>query len=142
VALPVERADGGRKTATAELTRGDSSQELLLTGFGFTFPPGAKRVTGIVVSVVRSSEDGDIRDGSVRLYWGGFPRASATPKTSRWPERAETATYGAATDPWSDEIDLEKVSSPDFGVAISATSPSSTDDAHIDDVYMTVHYCQ
>lgn len=135
-------ADG--QSATVSLTPGDSTDRLVLQGFGLALPSNAK-VTGLEVGVTRSSSSGaGIEDVSITL------RASSSYEVRRevpgapWPAGARTVVFGGPADLWS-SLGIWPVTafnSPDFSVGLELrhAGTEGTDLASIDGVQVKVYY--
>jgi len=140
-AMPGNAAASDDAYATVLLRR-ESSNYLVVTGFGFTVPPGAT-IRGITVDVENSASGVGVSDARVRLTRGGtiLPTDHASPVA--WPVGVDgTLTYGSATDLWGATWTAADIDAADFGVAISAqsTGGGGGDTARIDHVQVRVQY--
>jgi hypothetical protein len=118
----------------------NKTEELLIADFGYSLPSSAVAITGVEVTVTRKSDDGQTNDKAVRLYLGGFPIGTAK-RGGGWPKSPTAATYGSNSDLWGTSLTPGQVAQSDFGVSIQAAT-TGIDNARIDDVYVTIHYCE
>lgn len=135
-------ADGNAAEAGLD-TNASPTAELLVTGFGFSLPPGAI-VTGVKVDVTRRSRDGDLRDESIHLFKSSTVRLPYRHASSdKWGTEFSTKSYGGATDRWGGDLSAADVNAATFGVAVSAkfVEAAGNGRAYIDDLATTVYVC-
>ncbi len=135
-------ADG--KSATASLSPGDSTDRLVLKGFGLALPSNAK-VTGLEVWVTRSSASGaGIEDVSITLKASNYYGARREVASAPWPAGTRTVVFGGPADLWSSlgSWPATAFNSPDFSVGLELrhAGTEGTDLASIDGVQVKVYY--
>jgi hypothetical protein len=123
-----------------------TSNYAMATNFGFTIPAGAT-IDGIVVSIVRKQlrSQGTTTDSSIRLFSAGSATGDNKAAGGNWANSDETVSRGGTTDVWGATLDADTVNASAFGVGISASVNSGTDqgiEAQIDYVSMTVYYTE
>ena len=129
--------------ATATISAGGSTQNLLLDNFGFAIPAG-RTILGISVAVELSKTGtGNVHDGSIRLLRAGTASGNdkARASTTLWDDTTDqVVTYGSATDMWGTTWTEADIEHADFGVSISAAAGTNSVTARIDAVTITVSY--
>jgi len=128
--------------ATAALSGPNTdSHYLKSTGFGFSIPAGAT-ITGITVSIEKSSNSSSIRDKVVSLVKGGSIIGDDKADTStNWGASDTIITYGTSTDLWGQNWTASDINDANFGFVLSAHHiASGTHVAKIDHVTITVYY--
>jgi hypothetical protein len=135
-------ADG--QSATASLSPGDSTDRLVLRGFGLALPSHAQ-VTGLEVWVTRSSSSGaGIEDVSITLKASSYYEARREVPSAPWPAGPRTVVFGGPADLWSSlgRWPTTAFNSPDFSVGLELrhAGAEGTDLASIDGVQVKVYY--
>ena len=130
--------------ATAILSEATpATEELHVTGFGFSVPDGA-RIAGVDVALRRQSPDIGTRDDEVKLITNGMSVGRFKFTKSPWPSSAPgTHHYGGPNDAFAAELKGADVNREDFGASFSAkldTGAISGDPA-IDYIEVKVTYC-
>jgi hypothetical protein len=112
--------DDETRAYAAPLVKGEFTQALKISNFGFALPADA-RVEGIEVVIIRKGDvAGAIIDKSVKLMKGN----------------AVVGSDLHARDLWT----VREINSPGFGVAVSAMSAGAIARPQIDEVLVTVHF--
>ena len=135
--------------ATASDATGAASQThyLKATNFGFSIPSGAT-INGILVEIERKrqslSTGGRPRDTVVKIVKadGSLGSTNKADTVTLWTTTDTYASYGSSSDLWGETWDDTKINDIDFGVVISANSPTSADGytASVDHIRITVYY--
>ncbi len=116
------------------------SNYLQATGFGFSIPEDAT-ISGIQVTVGRYSQNGDVRDFSVRLLKEGSVAGSDKATGTYWPGTEVPAVYGGASDLWEVSWTPADINSGSFGTRVSGQNGSfSARVAYVDYITITVTY--
>jgi hypothetical protein len=110
-------ADG--KFASAPLSPGQITHELLVTGFEMQIPADAD-VVGIVVSIRRVGARAGVYDQSIRLARGRTRSISSKALADPWSTVSTTVEYGGQDDSWGERWTPDEINDPSFGVAIVA----------------------
>ncbi|WP_224360782.1 hypothetical protein [Hyalangium versicolor] len=135
------RLDDGA-SATATLGRGDETNTLVLTGWGFNLPQHAT-LRGIRVEVRRSaSVAGAILDTTVKLKAPGAEYSNKA-RTQAWETSPTVATYGGPEDLWNTSLLAPAaLNDPSFGIVLGAhhSRAHGTAEARVDSVRVTVFY--
>jgi hypothetical protein len=128
------------RTYAAPLTKGQFTQTLKISNFGFALPADA-RVEGIEVVIIRKGDvAGAIMDKSVMLLRAHAPTGANLCSRDLWDDDWTAAYYGDATIDWDQAWSVRDINSPGFGVAISAMSAGAIARPQIDEVLVTVHF--
>ncbi|HEX6502426.1 MAG TPA: RHS repeat-associated core domain-containing protein [Terriglobales bacterium] len=134
---------------------GDYSTDLQAKGFGFNIPLNAS-ITGVKVEIDRQNQTSlvaaaNIVDNDVTLLRAGTPVGNNYAAGS-WPKDLEAIqTYGGSTDMWGVALTPADVNNPNFGVQVSARTPTTctntqngncgnTGAPEVDQIRMTVYY--
>jgi len=132
------------RTAIVRLGHESPSSYLVTTGFGFALPPTVQ-VTGITVTVTRAARDpGSIRDFAVRLTKDGAVGAGDRSRPEFWDSSYSRVEYGGSSDLWGEAWSPSDVNSLGFGAVLRTeyTDISGNNDAGVDAMRVTVHYCR
>ncbi len=136
--------------ATVPLDKDVTSEFIHITDFDFVIPSTAI-IDGILVSIERHRETGTgglsggpITDEVVNLIKAGSTVGSDLGTVTAWPVSDLAEDHGSSSDLWGTSWTPAEINDPDFGVAISAKrsggSPSTSPEARIDSVSVTVTY--
>ena len=134
--------DGTETTITAATyDTPDISQQLVMSGFGFSIP-GTATIDGIVVEIDRRNSAGAASDNRVQLRnaSGTLVGTNKAATTTDWPTTTAVASYGSASDTWTASPTPAMVNDPDFGVVLSVQADAANTDIQVDFVRVTVHY--
>jgi hypothetical protein len=133
-------ADGG-PTANNSLSSYGGSENLNMTGFGFSIPSDAT-ITGISVDMNRYASSTGPQDLTVQLYKGGVLSGSNKAISGNWSTSTSTvATYGGSSDLWGTTWTPAQINDSTFGVTLDVSnSSSSARTAYVDYVQITVSY--
>jgi hypothetical protein len=132
-------ADGG-ETAQVTLASNGDSENLNMTGFGFSLP-GDATITGISVEMNRYSSTSGVQDVTVRLFKAGTLVGDNKPAAGTWPIATNTvATYGGSSDLWGTTWTPAQINASNFGVTLDVTNGASARTASVDYVHITVYY--
>lgn len=147
-----EDATFASSSMTCEPGVDDSTDQLLLTNFGFAVPSTAT-VVGVQVRIKRRGitafANTHVVDESIHLVKTGSSAGDNKASTSNWTNgTAEDAFYGGADDTWSVSLTPADVNAVNFGVSIFATGTTTnvnggnpvTISANVDVVQVTVYY--
>jgi hypothetical protein len=118
------------------------SQQLRVTGFGFTIPAGAT-INGITVEIERKvgGTGGAPHDNVVQLVKDGSTLVGTNKASaSTWPTVEAYATYGSAVDLWGATWSDSEVNASTFGVALSVVASIGSQTFSVDHVRITVDY--
>lgn len=128
------------RTATDPIAKGQHTQYLQISNFGFSIPRDA-RITGIEVVVIRRADQPDaIRDRTVRLLRRGEVSGRNRADSELWDSEWTAAYYGDENDQWSNEWTPAELNRPDFGIVLDVGFGESSAQPQIDEVLVTVHY--
>lgn len=135
------RCDDNEDGAYASpLAKGQFTQVLKVSDFGFALPADAK-VEGIEVVVIRKGDVGDgIVDKSVMLMRGNAAVGSDMHSPDLWDDNWTAAYYGDEIEDWDHIWSIKDVNAPGFGVAISVMGAGVVARPQIDEVLVTVHF--
>ena len=132
--------DNEDRAYAAPLTKGQFTQVLKVTDFGFALPADAS-VEGIEVVIIRK---GDVSDGvvdrSVMLLHNGVAGGSNLRSRDLWEDSWTAAYYGDEHEDWDHPWTVKDVNSAGFGVAISVQGEGVIARPQIDEVLVTVHF--
>lgn len=135
-------SNNSRATATS-LILGDVSNYLVCTGFNFDIPTTAV-ICGVRVEIEKSGAGllQSVQDHSIRLTQGGLISGNNYAVGGNWPTTDTYFSYGGPANLWGLALTPAMISSPTFGVAISANLSGSLilPSARIDHVRITVFY--
>jgi hypothetical protein len=132
--------DNEDRAYTAPLTKGQVTQVLKVSDFGFALPADA-RVEGIEVVIIRKGDVSDgIVDRSVMLMNGGVAGGSNLRSRDLWEDSWTAAYYGDDHEDWDHPWTVKDVNSAGFGVAISVQGEGVIARPQIDEVLVTVHF--
>lgn len=114
---------------------------LVVTGFGFSVPPGAT-ISGIVVEVERSDPNGRTADNSIRIVKNGVISASEYGNSATYSFSDNSQSFGNAGELWGESWTAADINSPSFGIAISAkrSVSSGTTGGRIDNIRIAVFF--
>jgi hypothetical protein len=121
-----------------------ATDELHVTGFGFTVPAKA-RIVGIEVDMRRQAVDPGATDDQVQILANGAPVGRYKFTKAAWPSSAPgTHPYGNESDAFATTLTGADVSKDDFGVSVSAKLDvgAISSDPAIDFISVTIHYCE
>ena len=128
-------SDDQRTSATAARIAPYQTGRLLATGFGFSIPSDAT-IEGVVVQVEGYGQV--TGNWYAQLYHAGT--AIGTAKSASFGASEAVATLGSSTDTWGATLSPSTVNDSSFGVAVRAVFSSSSREAYIDHITMTVYY--
>jgi len=140
-------ADDGTNASSGGL-KGETSQYLHATNFGFSLPTGAVP-TGIEVRVQRLQSVGGgtptIKDHTIQLIKAGSRAGdNKADLATTWPSSATNKDYGGATDLWGTTWTAAQINASNFGVAVRAEETFATSgsiaDARVDAIWINVTY--
>lgn len=138
-------ASGGDNVAaraTAGLGAGVSSNYLDITFPAITGIPDLSTITGISVSVDRSSiTNSGIRDQVIQLLKNNTVAGSnLAATTTNWPTTEATATYGGASNLWGTTWDVTDLATLGLRIQVRNANSSNARTASVDYVSITVYY--
>jgi len=122
--------------------KGNYSDYLKATGFGFSIPTGAT-INGIAVDVERkmSSSAGTIWARYVKMVKAGTIQGNNNWNSNGWPTSDTYETYGSSTDKWGLTWTPAQINASDFGFAYMALEVDSiTTTGSVDHIRITVYY--
>jgi hypothetical protein len=135
-------ADG--TTARVELGGADDTENLVVTGYGFSAPPGM-HVAGVEVELKRQSPAADVMDGQIFLVLDGKTSPTFHYVANAWPSSiVGTHLYGDVDDMWGMTISNDDVAKTSLGVSLNAkrvAGKAGSPVGLIDSLRMTVIYC-
>jgi hypothetical protein len=132
--------DDETRAYAAPLVKGEFTQALKISNFGFALPADA-RVEGIEVVIIRKGDvAGAIIDKSVKLMKGNAVVGSDLHARDLWDDNWTAAYYGDENEDWDQPWTVREINSPGFGVAVSAMSAGAIARPQIDEVLVTVHF--
>lgn len=132
--------DDESRAFAAPLTKGQFTQNLKITNFGFALPADA-RIEGIEVVIIRKADvAGAIVDRSVMLVKDNAAVGSNLRTRDTWDGEWTAAYYGDGMTDWDQAWTVRDINSPGFGVSISAMSGGVIGRPQIDEVLVTVHF--
>jgi hypothetical protein len=124
----------------APLTKGQFTQTLKISNFGFQLPADA-RIEGIEVVIIRKGDvGGALHDRSIMLMRGGTAVGANLRSRDLWDDSWTAAYYGDETMDWDEAWTVRDINSSGFGVAVSAMSAGVIARPQIDEVLVTVHF--
>jgi hypothetical protein len=129
--------------AHADVSNGQQTELLRVTGYGFDLP-STVTIKGVVVELRRQGAD-QIVDGNVELWLDGATSSRPKVFASGWPASIGTHHYGQEVDTWGDPLTPALVGKPGFGTEIWArrrddagTGPAPAD---VESLLITIWYC-
>jgi hypothetical protein len=131
--------------ASAYMTPGGESDELLVTGFNFNIPVGADSVNGMEVTITGYSVFGTVSAPTVRIQYVAGGRSSNAGSATAWASSSPgNAVYGGPTATWGGYNSIGYVNRADFGVAFIVRQPAEMTGAlvYVDRVLMNVYYTE
>lgn len=132
--------DNEDRTFAAPLTKGQFTQTLKISNFGFALPADA-RVEGIEVVIIRKGDVAEgIVDKSVRLMRAGVAVGADMHTRDLWDDNWTAAYYGDEIADWDQPWTTKDVNAAGFGVAISVMGGGVIARPQIDEVLVTVHF--
>lgn len=141
----ISASDGIYAESGGISTSSPSSASIVAADMRFTVPSDAL-IQGVVVTMIRRARSGgDLVDSTMRLRWGGGSKGDDRMDPSAWSTSKKTITYGSETDVWGTSLTPAIVNGADFGVVFAAkwiVGNAGNDQAYIDSIQMTVHYCR
>lgn len=146
----IKASDNAYATKVIEHTELGSpipSEYLTATNFGFALPESSTPV-GIGVEIERkSSVESNLKDFAVALVKASVVQTSSNQTKALaelWPTSDAYATYGSASDLWSNTFTATQINASTFGAAISVTKnkPTSSPTASVDHIRVTVYYTE
>jgi hypothetical protein len=131
--------------ASVILTLGEFTDDLVLTGFGFSIPPNAI-VTGISLQyegICGNHRDVWIADKRIQLTFGGVPVCANKAEADDWTGGSFTRAYGSSTDTWGCAWDGATVNANDFGVIVGVrfSGKAGNNSAFVSRPKLTLTYC-
>lgn len=134
-------ATDGAFADTAELSGGESTKQLRVTGFGFAVPSSA-RISGVRVEVVREDGAGNdtCTDLTAQLVLSGSLIGTNAASGTAWPLAVATATYGGESNTLGATLAPADVNDSTFGFALAATCSALSALPRVDSVRVTVFY--
>jgi len=139
--------------AKATLADGvNETEQLVVSGFGFSIPPTAA-TWGIEVEFTRHAPEGGIVEGKIEALvtnktgrWKFIGKSDGTGTPANWPSKnVGTHHYGQQVDTWGYDLYPGDVNDPKFAIAVyAAREPGKTGTvtALVDQVMVAVHYCE
>jgi hypothetical protein len=134
--------DGTEATITAStFDSPDISQQLVMSGFGFSVP-GTATINGLMLEIDRRNSAGAASDNRVQLRddGGTLVGNNNADTATDWPASLSIVTYGSATTLWGVALTPTMVNDSDFGVVLSAQADAANTDIQVDFVRMTIYY--
>jgi hypothetical protein len=138
---PQNALDDDGQFASVELAGGGESQELRVTGFGFSIPATAT-IKGVGVAMGRQAV-GSVHDGALTLLVDG-----QTPLVKfyepAWPRSAlGVHDYGGLGETWNTTLTPADINKPSFGATlwVKADADGGTATANVDAMEVFVYYC-
>ncbi len=132
--------DGAVFAFSGDHTAGQSSQYLHATNFGFAVPTTAS-VVGIEVRVKKRADTGSaLNDHTVQLIVGGSRTGDNKASATLYPTSFTNVDYGSATVLWGLTLSAADVNGATFGVAFRSQYSAATASAHVDAIWINVHY--
>lgn len=132
--------DDESRAHSAPLTRGQYTQVLKISNFGFSIPADA-RIEGIEVVLIRKADVADaIVDKAVQLMRDNVQVGADLRLSSRWDETWTAVYYGDGVEDWDHAWSVHEINSAGFGVAISAMNLGAIATPQVDEVLVTVHF--
>lgn len=125
------------------------SQYLKATNFGFTLTSGGlsgSTINGILVEVERNTTSADISptDDVIEIVKRGTISTPNKAAGGNWPTSDAYASYGSASDLWSNTWTTSDISATNFGMVISAKTPATVCETcptgQIDHIRVTITY--
>lgn len=113
---------GSQSTIATALLLGDTTENMIIRGFGLSVPSTAS-ICGIKVEI-QKSRDGlkdNVQDGSVKIIKGGTITGTEHRYSLKWPRTDSIVTYGGSGDLWGTTWTYADINSANFGIAISAS---------------------
>lgn len=147
------RSAGGSRASASLSPIFDTSQNLVMTDFGFSIPAGAT-IDGIEVSVEHRQNGGafgsvlNLQDHVVKIGTSASGSAVLSSdnkaRSEKWDNSDEVVTYGSSSDDWGTTWTPEDINHSTFGVVLSVKSDAAivTRNAQIDHVTVTVTYTE
>ena len=136
----INAADGSNATIT--VSRGNTSNVLNATKYGFNIPLTAI-INGVQVTVGRSaSSTSSLKDNSVKLIVNGSSIGNNNADTSTsWPNSITAANYGSSSDLWGVMLTPAIINDKTFGASLSIDNSNNTSKiASVDYMQITVTY--
>lgn len=134
---PADATEADGDDASVDLTAGDTSEVLLVTGFGFTIPVTAT-ITGILVEALLASTSGDPGCGVYVYLTDGTLDSDV--QTAAAPFDAGYTAFGGPGDTWGLGLTPSEANSSSFGVGIVAGASDEDATVSVDHVRVTICY--
>jgi hypothetical protein len=132
--------DDESRTYTTPLAKGQVTQTLKITNFGFRIPANGQ-IDGIEVVVIRRSDVAEgIIDKSVKLLKNNLAVGNNLLTQDVWDNNWTAAYYGDDQEQWGQTWSANEVNSAGFGVAFEAQCMGKTARPEVDEVLVTVHF--
>lgn len=137
----IELADGNFAVSSPQGNGCGNTDDLTITGFGFSIPAGAT-INGITVLINRKQGAlGVGKDLNVQLLKAGVNVGTNKASATQYPTTVATATYGSSVDLWGTAWTASDINNSNFGLDYAGGAFSSaTVVISVDFVEITVTY--
>lgn len=143
ISNPSNASASDNSYATAILLLTEVTRYLKVTNFGFAIPIHSK-IDGVLVEAERSSTIlNSVTDNAIRLVLPSGSLGSTNKSAgATWSNSDAYASFGGATDLWSETLTPIDINDKNFGVVISGAATLLAGTAQIDHVRITISYTQ
>jgi hypothetical protein len=134
-------ADDGSNATCSISARGDSSNRLRATNFGFSIPIGAT-IDGIEARVQVSVTSGSADIATIRLVQGGLQKGLNRASFEGITGSPVNYDYGGPSDLWGVSWSDSDVNLSTFGFDFQAEAVGTTINLFVDAMWIKVHYTE